>query len=58
MVATMTVAEEGGEDRALTPIEEGQVGDVARILKLIAATRASPAMGGPGTGHEQAGPLG
>ena len=48
LARTMKVKVQGGEDRALTPIEEGQVGEVRAILsKLVSRAGALTATGTP-----------
>ena len=42
MIATMKVTSDLGVERALTPIEEGQVGDLQSILATLAAGGAPP----------------
>ena len=58
LARSMMVKVQGGEDRALTPIEEGQVGEVRAILaKLVARAGALPTTNAPaGAGQEHTPP--
>ena len=51
MITTMQVEGENGENRSLNPVEEGQVGEVSRILAMLAGRGPTPATGGGQGGH-------
>ena len=56
LATNLKVDNDTGEARDLTPVEEGQVGDVHHILQLMAARGPSPATGGQaGAGANQGG---
>ena len=55
VIATMKVTTDMGVERGLTPIEEGQVGDLQSILATLAAGGPPPVMAGRQAGDEQGG---